>query len=287
MGKVMGKVRYQRTDGRAGFTLIELLVVVAIIGLLVGLTLPAVQSAREASRRAGCLNNLKQAGIALHTYVTSVDAFPIGYVAWDTPPGGFAPGWAWSTALLPQLEQGPAYQALNLNLPIDYAANDTVRTTVLNIYSCPSDPGQETFAESSNLRGGQVVSAAIGYAANAADGSQAGNGLFRRNKSVRPRDVRDGLSTTLAAGEHISDGSRYAWAGVLSDGRGDVQALVTVGTQGASSRSTSSFCGPHGGVIQFLMADGSARAIKTTINADIYHALATRNGREAVDQSAY
>jgi len=160
---------------RPGFTLIELLVVIAIIGVLVGLTLPAVQSAREASRRTQCLNNLRQHGIALASYVTSADAYPIGYIAWRNPPGGAAPGWAWAAALLPQLEQGPLYQALNVNLPIDVPAN----------------------------------------------------------------------------------------------------------------ASPSSFCGPHAGLTHFLMVDSSARPTKATIDPRVYRALATRNGREVIDQGAY
>ncbi len=113
---------------RGGFTLIELLVVIAIIGVLVGLTLPAVHSAREASRRAECQNNLKQIGLALNNYVTLGEAYPIGYIAWSNPPGSAAPGWAWSAAVLPQLEQGSIYSAMNVNLPIDVAANASVRT---------------------------------------------------------------------------------------------------------------------------------------------------------------
>ena len=105
---------------RAGFTLIELLVVIAIIAVLIALLLPAVQSAREAARRAQCTNNLKQMGLALQNYHDAVLAFPSGYIAairfidgeTDT-----APGWSWASMILPQLDQGPLYSAINVYLP--------------------------------------------------------------------------------------------------------------------------------------------------------------------------
>src|SRR5438094_773098 len=87
------------------FTLIELLVVIAIIAVLVGLLLPAVQAARESARRAQCVNNLKQVGLALHNYDQTHKTFPSGYVSnFDAGGNDTGPGWGWAAMLLPQFE---------------------------------------------------------------------------------------------------------------------------------------------------------------------------------------
>ena len=275
---------------RGGFTLVELLVVISIIGVLVALTMPAVQSAREAARRTQCQNNLNQTGLALNNYVTLGEAYPIGYIAWPNAPGGAAPGWAWSAALLAQLEQGTVYSASNINLPIDVADNATARTSSLAIYVCPSDRQTGVFIVTSQLTAGPVDAQTTSYAANGGtDGSSQPDGMFLMNKSVRPKQVKDGLSNTLAAGERGSFVAQNAWAGVLGDGRGGVEVLASVSTSGPdpASPSPSSFCGPHPGITEFLMVDGSVRPIKATINPTIYRALATRAGRKVIDQGAY
>ena len=109
---------------RHGFTLIELLVVIAIIAVLIGLLLPAVQAAREAARRAQCTNNLKQIGLALHNYHTSIDKFPMGvsknplFSANDTDNQwgyGRWTGWSAQALLLGYLDQTPLYNAANFN----------------------------------------------------------------------------------------------------------------------------------------------------------------------------
>src|ERR1700712_2986656 len=102
---------------RRGFTLIELLVVIAIIGVLIALLLPAVQAAREAARRVQCANNLKQIGLALHNYHSLYDTFPMGAGA-GYMDAGVPDDWcSWSPQafLLPYLEQGPVYNAINFS----------------------------------------------------------------------------------------------------------------------------------------------------------------------------
>src|SRR3954471_3105059 len=100
---------------RTAFTLVELLVTISIIGVLVGLLMPAIQSARESSRRSHCLNNLKQIGLALHEYHVSFGKFPVG-VAHSKDDGdrtGVA-GFGWGSFLLPHLQQKAVYSMLNL-----------------------------------------------------------------------------------------------------------------------------------------------------------------------------
>jgi len=128
---------------RRAFTLIELLVSIAIIGVLVGLLLPAVQQAREAARRIRCLNNLKQIGLALHGYHDALESFPTG---------GFGLGrqrndYGWRPLVLPWLEQAAVFNAINYqlslggDLPEVSGASYTIWTTPLQAFLCPSDGG--------------------------------------------------------------------------------------------------------------------------------------------------
>lgn len=219
-----------------GFTLVELLVVIAIIGVLVGLLLPAVQSAREAARRMQCSNNLKQIGLALHNYESTFRVFPPGFFSQTTgtwPGGGndpipeIGPGWSVFAMILPQIEQPGLFETINWTLPIGNPANQRARSTIVKEYRCPSDTwngpvtvwpttiGINDLAASSytcSLGGGNPANHP-GYSAMYEQ--QPFNGMFHRNKALKHSDILDGTSNTIGMGERASMFAPNGWAGVI------------------------------------------------------------------------
>jgi len=214
-----------RPDGR-GFTLIELLVVIAIIAVLIALLLPAVQSAREAARRAQCTNNLKQLGLALHNYLTSVDAVPHVYPLWywtsATANGGGSDGWgAWSpqSMLFPYLEQSTLYNAINFRLSnrnSGVESNSSLIGTRIQSFLCPSSPlAQGTVACCPNIKApGNNYFGSVGPSISYTSDANP-PGLFYydfnppvygapwapQSSPISLRDITDGTSNTIAFGE--------------------------------------------------------------------------------------
>jgi prepilin-type N-terminal cleavage/methylation domain-containing protein/prepilin-type processing-associated H-X9-DG protein len=207
------------THLRRGFTLIELLVVIAIIAVLISLLLPAVQSAREAARRAQCVNNMKQIGLALHNYVSANNALPMGgtpqYDARDpTPAGPFE--WMNYSAfamLLPYLEQTAVYNSCNLLICPDtghgfaQAPNQTPYNTKLNAFLCPSDPysGTQNLCNYAASFGTTTYMPylQVSFTGPASPRSET-TGLFTIWKSYRLESVTDGTSNTMAFAEALT-----------------------------------------------------------------------------------
>jgi prepilin-type N-terminal cleavage/methylation domain-containing protein/prepilin-type processing-associated H-X9-DG protein len=227
-----------------GFTLIELLVGIAIIGTLIALLLPAVQSAREAARRVHCANNLKQIGLAMHNYHDAHNVFPPGKkgCCWGT----------WLVAVLPQLDQHTLFNAWNAcgnntpGLPPSYdhdlryfgPANRTVTSTWIAAYLCPSD--QRNAPIVATLHGATFACTSQNYAVNFGNTTQFQEdfqgirfggapfvdigspfaGLSQSQRGARPGGLHsliDGASSTLLASEVVVGQGRdlrgFSWWG--------------------------------------------------------------------------
>src|SRR5262245_20273215 len=226
-----------RSRRRFGFTLVELLVVIAIIGVLVALLLPAVTAARESARRAQCLNNLKQLGLAMLNYHDTMKTLPMGAVyvgsdaaQWtDKASTDFRnPGWGatWAILILPQIEQQPLHNNYSFSLPSIHKNNTPVTRAKLAIMECPS---AGTLKEATDPNGsggvwakGNYAVAAGGKVANQYDDPNGWRGKFKASFSIRPMetiklaDIRDGGSNTIFMSEIIGYGSdddcRGCWA---------------------------------------------------------------------------
>ena len=190
---------------RRGFTLIELLVVITIIGILIALLLPAVQAAREAARRAQCLNNLKQIGIALHSYAATNTVFPPSFcIQRGTVLSGNNGSWSIHGRLLPYLEQGNAFGMVRLDVAWDAQSATGVPTLRLPMFFCPSDPNDRVRVDGNGLPYTRPQTYGFNFGTwlvwDPATG-QGGDGVFFVNSALSPSAITDGTSNTLAAAE--------------------------------------------------------------------------------------
>ena len=192
-----------------GFTLVELLVVVAIIGILIGMLLPAIQQVREAARRTSCLNNLTQFGLAMHNHEFSFGSLPPGVIDKAGPIQNVAVGQhvSWTVHLLRFMEQNGV--ADNFNIPAGTYAkpNAAARAMVMYNYNCPSQ----------SLVQDITMAAGLSHYAGCHNSVEApidvdNDGLLFLNSAITYGDIYDGSSNTILIGEFIPEGSDLGWA---------------------------------------------------------------------------
>jgi prepilin-type N-terminal cleavage/methylation domain-containing protein/prepilin-type processing-associated H-X9-DG protein len=228
-----------KAPAQRGFTLIELLVVIAIIAVLIALLLPAVQAARDAARRSQCTNNLKQIGLALHNYHSASNIFPLGVSATSNPfnvsQTGGDPVLAWvswsaHSLLLPYLEQGVMYNAINFDFDSTtgptWVTNRTILYSRVNAFICPSDPTSSTNA----MVGFNVNYSGCNGTTTLTSNTQT-TGMFASQTSYSMATILDGSSNTVIFGETLvgSGNQTGNWAypgnGVVGIGGKGISAL--------------------------------------------------------------
>ncbi len=289
---------------RRGVTLVEVLALTALVFVGVALTVPGLQAAQLRARRASCINNLKQMGLALHNYHSANDSFPMSRVAGGKGHGVGHSGFA---QILPYMEMSPIYNGYNFHLENWHAANITTVRTQIATYICPDNKGDLKLVPAAEVitpdgpayPGSRSTFARSHYGMNWGGGHPGfgddfvkANGSYRgvlvpvqddknkdKSRNIGLRDITDGTSNTLAIAEKRDS---QGW-GVGGWGGSEFDVGESPAYQGDDPRARRVFSGsPHEGGLNILFCDGAARFLPASIDRKVWYALITRDGNEVI-----
>jgi prepilin-type N-terminal cleavage/methylation domain-containing protein/prepilin-type processing-associated H-X9-DG protein len=262
-----------------GMTLVELLVAVSIIGVLVGLLLPAVQQAREAARLAHCKNNLRQLGLALAVYHDAFAMFPIG--CRDNRGLQIA----WSASLLPYLEEQDVAERFDPAAAYNSHTNRLAAGTVIAAYLCPSTTTapERHGPTSGDVNGNGAWEPGDGLAWTDYGGMfgvgdprlPLGNGVMLYEEAICARQISDGLSRTIIVGEDTGRG--VAQHGTWADGQNIFDQTGPIGRT-----QNNELFSDHRGGAQALFCDGAVRLLSRNTEPGALFALCTRAGEDGL-----
>lgn len=299
----------------SGFTLVELLVVITIIGILIALLLPAVQAAREAARKMQCTNNLKQIGMALHMHHEQKGVFPVGHF-WGPKcvidEKGYGSEATWITYLLPFIEQNNIDAQINWDYAFGFAAQNSrvlrpVTSTSLSLFICPSIGPVNPIFDGSYARGNYAGNNGLGAMAEVDKAPiRTQTGVLFINSTTSAASVKDGLSNTAFVAEivtvpgedmrgmlHFPEGSLYHHNYTPNSSvPDDIRIKMCVSTDEAPCNDkfadamnrlmTMTARSVHPGGVNVLLGDGSVHFASDSIHLDIWQALSTPAGGEAM-----
>jgi prepilin-type N-terminal cleavage/methylation domain-containing protein len=257
---------------RSAFTLVELIVVISIIGILMALSLHGVQAARESARRATCANNLRQQSLALHSFHSTYDHFPLG----EDTKGSL--NHSWSSAILAELEQTSIAQSWDRTVPWDDpTSNAELAASVIATFRCPSSqlhiPGDIDYA---GVRG-SMLAAFPSVLAHVMNNGVLISSTPRRSHPVTLTEIFDGSSNTVLLAE---DSDRFPDEhGLWADG-GNALSHDNGGINIENSGEIFSF---HPGGAYVALSDGSVQFLQETIAPEIIGGMCSRDGREKSD----
>ena len=287
---------------RPAFTLIELLVVVAIVGVLVGLLLPAINAARELARQTQCANNLAQLGLALRSYAATHDVYPPGVVN-DSGPIQNTPTryhFGWITQILPFVGHKNLARRFDPGVSLYHPANLTARQYLVDALACPNDAG---LAGPRSAGTGALTSYAACHHHIEAPIDTDNTGVFFLNSKVCDDDIVDGLACTIFVGEKLNNTADLGWASGTRATLRNTDALLNPviaarlavlpapGATGQAGARLTLFVGGfdclHPTGANFLFGDGSVRQIEHRIDRHVYQCLGHRADGELISPEQF